>query len=587
MTKKRWISLLLMLALAFVFVACAPTPPAEEPAEEETEAPAEEEEATEAPAEEEPAAEETEAPAEEPAEEPADDSVAVFIFTQEFDTLNPLYTNMWFSTITHQIWNHWAWEFDEENTPFPVLLTELPSEDNGGISEGGRVITMTLRDDLTWSDGEPLTAEDFVFTYQMNVDPGNAVASVYPYDLLESVEAPDDTTVVMTFAEPFAGWLGVLWHGLLPEHILGPVYEAEGTIDSAEWNLFPNVGSGPYVLESWESGSFARFVRNENYWGEAPAIGEIFIQFVPDDASQVAALQAGDGDLGTFISYADIPTLEDAGLEVITVNSGYNEGFYFYLHPDNAHPAMLDERVRQAIAYGTDRFTLVNDLLLGLTVPASTMWDNTPYQDPTIEPYPYDPDMAMELLDEAGWTDSNGDGTRDKDGVELVLTYGTTNREIRQDTQAVIQQQLAEIGIGVELLSYDSDIYFSSYGEGGPAALGELDMFEYSTSTQFPDPDTADYRCSEIPSDESPDGTNWAALCDEELEALFARQATETDPADREATFHEISRMIYDKVYWLGLWQDPDVWVVNSTISNAEISGVTPFFNIMEWELTE
>jgi len=181
--------------------------------------------------------------------------------------------------------------------------------------------------------------------------------------------------------------------------------------------------------------------------------------------------------------------------------------------------------------------------------------------------------------------DSNGDGVRDKDGVELVLKYGTTTREIRMDTQAVLQQQLAEVGIKVELLNFESDIYFGGYADGGPAATGQLDIFEYSNSPQFPDPDTAEWLCSELPTDEYPDGTNWSLYCDEELDALFQKQATQVDFAEREATFHQITKMIFDKVYWLGLWQDPDIWAVNSRLKNVKFSGTTPFFNIIEWDI--
>ena len=582
--------LCLALVLVFALIATACAAPAQPTPEQVTSAPPPEVQTTEEqPSATEPAAPEpTSAPAEEPTAPPAapeGTGVTTFIFTQEFDTLNPLYTNMWFSAITHQIWNCWAWDFDEENNPRPVLISEMPSVDNGGISEDGTVITLNLRDDLAWSDGEPLTANDFVFTYEMTVDPQNAVASAYPYDLMESVEAPDERTVVITFSEPFAPWMGTLWHGILPEHILRPVYDADGTLDNAEWNLNPTVGCGPYAFSEWESGSFARFTANENYWGDQPRINEIFIRFVPDDASQIAAMSAGDGDLGTFFAYSDVPTLEGADIEVLKVFSGYNEGYYFYLDPENGHPALQDVNVRQAIAMAFDRFSLNNDLLLGLTQPAVTIWDNTPYVDPALEPYPYDPDQAMQLLDEAGWVDSNGDGTRDKDGVELVLKYGTTTREVRVDTQAVAQQQLAEVGIGVELLNYDSDIFFSGYGEGGPAATGELDMFQYSTVANFPDPDSADFLCREIPSDEVPAGTNWSALCDEELDALFQQQATQVDFEERQQTFHQITRHIFENAYWIGIWQDPDLWGVSSRLANVMISGATPFFNVAEWEL--
>jgi peptide/nickel transport system substrate-binding protein len=578
MYQHKWF--VFLVAFGLVLAACAqPQQPTEAPPTAAVEQPTEVVGApTEAPP------QPTEAPPQ-PTEAPAGPKVATFIFTQEPDTLNPLYTNMWFSSITQQIWNCWAWDFDDENNPHPVLVSEIPSVENGGISADGKVITLKLRDDLVWSDGEPLTAEDFKFTYEMTINPANTVASTYPYDLVQSLETPDERTVVLTFNEPFAPWLGLLWHGILPAHILQPVFEADGTIDNAEWNRAPTVGCGPYVFQEWESGSFARFVANENYWLGKPKIDEIFIRFVPDDASQIAALKAGDGDLGTFFAYPDVPGLEQAGIQILKVYSGYNEVWYFLLRPDKGHPALQDVRVRQAIALAFDRFSLVEDLLLGLTKPAVSMWDNMPYVDPTLEPWPYDPERAKQLLDEAGWIDTNGDGVRDKDGTELVLTYGTTTREVRVDTQAVAQQQLAEVGIKVELLNYDSDIYFKGYGEGGPAATGELDIFEYSTTPNFPDPDTADFLCREIPSDENPVGVNWAGVCDPELDQLFQLQATQVDFNERQQTFYKISRLIYEKVYLLGIWQDPDLWGISGRLSNVKISGATPFFNIMEWEL--
>jgi peptide/nickel transport system substrate-binding protein len=588
--KKQRLSIILsiLLILSLILAACGSTTPTAEEADQP------EVQATEAPADEATTEEEAEV-VEEPAEETAEEEVleeesgerkvATFIFTQEFDSLSPLYTGMWFSTITQQIWNAYAWTFDEENNPVPVLVTEIPSVENGGVSEDGTIITFNLRDDITWSDGTPITSDDFVFSYEMTIDPGNIVQSTYPYDSVASMEAPDAQTVVITFAEPFAPWLATLGRGLLPAHVLRPVFEAEGTLDEADWNLAPTVGAGPFVFAEWESGSFARFVRNDNYYNEAPNIDEIFIRFVPDDASQVAALQTGDGDLGTFISYSDVPTLEGAGVNIMAVPSGFAEGWFFYLGEDT-HPALQDVRVRQAIAMAVDRFTISNDLLLGLTQPAATLWDNSPYVDPTIEPWPYDPEQANALLDEAGWVDSNGDGTRDQDGVELVLTHGTTIREIRQDEQAVAQQQLAEVGIELDIQSFDSNILFAGYSEDGPAATGQLDIFEWSDAPFFPDPDHYYWLCSEIPTDESPDGGNWQALCDEELDGLFQLQATQTSVEEREQTFHEITRLMFDNVYWLGIWEDPDIWALSSNLTNVTISGATPFFSIAQWDIT-
>jgi len=514
--------------------------------------------------------------------------VATLIYTQEFDNLAPLYTSMWFVWTTWQMNNHWAWEFDENNEPFPRLVTEIPSAENGGISEDGRVITMKLRDDIKWSDDTPLTADDFIFTWEMAVSPSNTVATTYPYDAIESVTALDPQTVVVTFTDPFAPWLATLWHGILPAHVLRPIYEAEGTIDNADWLRNPTVGCGPYSFAEWESGSYARFVRNENYWGTPAKIDEIFIRFVPDDASQVAALKAGDADLGTFISYADVPGLKDAGLSIMVEPNGYSEWMFFMVNEEKGHPALLDVRVRKAIAMAIDREGINRDLLLGLTKVPASFWDALPYyNDPPLENYPYDPEAAKALLDEAGWVDANGDGVREKDGVDLEIDHATTIREIRQDAQAVMQQQLATVGIKLNVSPVDDTLYFASYAENGPAARGEFDIQEWSDGPLFPDPDLYYWLCDQIPTDENPVGENWFYICDEELDSLIKLQSTQVDAAERQKTISQINQLFYDQVYIIGLWQDPDVYAVGSRLKNVKFSGVTMFFNIGEWDLEE
>ncbi len=514
---------------------------------------------------------------------PAASKVATLIFTQEPDTMSPLYTNMYFSQILHQTWNVWTWQYDEKNQVYPVLVKEMPSMENGGISADGKTITLHLREDVLWSDGEKLTSADYKFTYDMYMNPKNTVSTTYPYDQIASLETPDDFTVVINFAEPFAPWLS-LFHGILPEHVLQPVFEKDGTLDTAAWNKAPSAGIGPFKFDKWESGSYLRFVRNDKWFGEKAKLDQIFVRIVPDDASQVAALKAGDGDLGIFISYPDIPALEEAGVSVVTVQSGYSEGWFISMGP-KAHPALQDVRVRQALVYSVDREKIAKDLLLGKTKPGASLWDNSPYVDPSLQPYPYDPEKAKSLLDEAGWKDTNGDGSRDKDGVELVLRYGTTTKEVRQSTQAVVQQMWASVGVKTDLTNYDSDIFFASYGDKGPAYTGELDVMEWSDVYQFPDPNFTYFLCSEIPSDESPQGVNAQYLCDEELDGLFQQQATQVDTNARIETFHKITKIVFDQVYWASLWQDPDIWAVGKRLADVKLSGVTPFYNAEAWDL--
>jgi len=575
--RRKHLLFTIIMIVSLVLSACAT---ASTPTAVVTEVPAVEQ-PTEAPVVEQP----TEAP-------PAEKKVVTFVWTQEFDTLSPIYTNMWFVSVIYPAYMCPAWLFDDQNAAFPYLVAEIPSIENGGLSSDGRTFTLKLRDDIVWSDGEPITSADFKFTYDMIMSDKNAVNTRSPYDQIESFETPDERTVVITFTEPFAPWLATLFSGstsgtpILPEHILRPVFEADGTLDTAEWNTAPTVGCGPFVFEEWQSGSFARFVANDNFWLGRPKLDELFFQFVPDDASMIAALIAGDGDIGTFFAYSDVPQLKEAGITILNSFSGYNEGWYINMHEEKGNPALKDVRVRQALAYGFNREKLVQDLLLGLTGVAATDWDVSPWVDPTITPYPYDPEKAKALLADAGWADTNGDGTVDKDGVELILKYGTTNREVRQNTQAVAQQDLAAVGIGIDLQSFDADLFFSSYQDDGPSANFSLDIIEYSDSPDFPDPNTAIWNCSDIPSDENPAGTSPTGLCDDKLDALFLKQRSQVDFTERQQTFYEITRYIYDQAFWIGLWLDPDLFGFSNRMINVKMSGATPFFNIAEWDLT-
>jgi peptide/nickel transport system substrate-binding protein len=508
--------------------------------------------------------------------------VATIIWLQEFDSLNPMYSNMWYSTVTQQLWDCWAWNFDEKNDPVPYLVTEIPSVQNGGISADGKTITLHLRDGLKWSDNVPLTSEDFRFTWAMSVDSHNTVASAYPYNKMTSVEAPDPKTVVIHFADPFAPWI-VMWKGIIPAHILQPVFDAAGTLDKAEWNLKPTVGCGPYVFAKWESSSYARFTINSNYWGQKPKIDEIFFRFVPDNTAQTASLKTGDGDLGTFFPYSDVPALKNAGLSIITEPNGQNEGLFFVINPNVGNPGLADVSVRKAIAMAIDRESINKNLMLGLTNVPASYWDSLPfYNNPPVQNYPYDPVAANALLDQAGWQ-LGSDGVREKNGIRLDLTYGTTTGQPRQDVQAVLKQQLAAVGIKVELQSYESDTFFA---QDGPAAKGQVDIMEWTDGPSIPDPDIYYWYCNEIPTADYPAGSNWQYLCDNELDALLTKQTTQVDPVERQKTISQINQIFHDKVYWLGLWQEPDRWAVNPRLTGVKFSGVTPFFNISEWDLS-
>jgi len=587
--RRTWFYALLSMAVvaAFVLTACGPaeTPVAEEPVEEPTEAPAEEPT-------EEPAEEPTEEPTEEPAAEP---KIVTMTFFEEPDSLNTMYSGMWFAGLAIDIFNPGLWYFDDNLEPSLEMAAEFPTADNGLISEDGTTITVPLREEAQWSDGEPVTADDFIFTYEMILDPANTVQSTWPYDeYVESVEASDDHTLVLNFTEPFAPWATTIFQFVMPEHVLRPVFEEEGTLDNAAWNRTPEVVNGAFRVREWQSASHIIYEANDNYWRGRPVLDEIHILIVPDAEAQMAAIENGDTDIGIFLSYADVPVIEEMeDVELTTVLSGYNESWFFNLNTeenaaDAGHPALQDVEVRQAIAYAVDFDAICEELLYGKTYPPSTKWEETPYDYPDANLYKYDPDMANQLLDEAGWVDSNDNGTRDKDGVELVLTYATTQgREVREQTQVIAQQYLQDVGIGIEIQNASYDVFWNSYGEGGPIATGQFDIAQWSDSPDFPDPNEDQWLCSEIPTEDEPEGNNWYGICDEELDEMVRAQAVEVDPNRRIELFHDIGRILTDNVYWLGVWHDNDLWTRNMRTQNIKISGADPFWNCFEWDVSE
>jgi peptide/nickel transport system substrate-binding protein len=524
-----------------------------------------------------------------PANAQGQPNIITITFTQEPDSLNPLYTTQYFSGLARSLILKGAWDYDDNLNLVPVLASEIPSLENGGVSEDGTTITIRLRDDAQWSDGTPITSADFLFTAEMYASEQNAPIGRGIFDPTEGViadiTAPDAQTVVVTFNEPFAGWPSNLFGAVLPEHILRPVFEEAGTLDGAEWNTRPTVVSGPFTLAEYEAGQFMRFERNENYVLGAPQLEQILIRFVADEAAQLAAAKALETDVTVFLAPTEADELTATGsFDIYTLPAGYTEGWFFNLNPDGGHPALQDVNVRRAISLAVNREELTVGLLNGLVQPAISFWDSTPFQDPTLEAPVYDPEAAAALLDEAGWVDGNGDGVREKDGTDLRLRYATNSRQLRKDAQLIIEAQLAQVGIAVEIINYPNQGFLSSYADEGPIARGGFDIAQWSTGPRFPDPDTSRFITSEINSEENGYvGANWFYISDPELDTLFDQQRSTVDAQARTEIFHQISRIVIDNVYWMPLWQDPDIWGVNKRVQGIRFSGGSPWWNVHEW----
>lgn len=334
-------------------------------------------------------------------------------------------------------------------------------------SADGKSLTLKLRDDVKWHDGEPFTAADVVFTY-------TAIASGdYPLDTpafaaqLEGFEAynsgaaetisgitsPDDQTVTFTFKAPYAAALAHFAdRPVLAKH----VWESTPVAQWAEaTDLLRNpIGTGPYKFSEFVSDQYVSLVRNDDYFGGAPKIETLIFKVTNAQTAQTELLN-GELDIAELSSWnqGDLRTYEDNGAKIIEQTGVGGQ----YLTLDNTDTRLADPRVRQALIHAINRQGIVDSVLYGHGIVFnSNAHPDSPYYPTDLDTYPYDPAKAEELLAAAGWTDSDGDGLLDKDGEKFAFTINfPVGNKTRELSAPIIQQNLQAIGIEAELVSAD------------------------------------------------------------------------------------------------------------------------------------
>ena len=305
------------------------------------------------------------------------------------------------------------------------------------VSDDGLTWTVTIRDDVSFTDGASLTAEDVAFTYNTV----KATSSVNDFTMLSSAEAIDDTTVVFHMTKPYSIWpYTMATVGIVPEH----------AYDSATYGSSP-IGSGRYTLVQWNRGEQIILEANPDYYGAAPKIKRGTILFMEEDAAFLA-VQAGQADLAyTSATYAD---QSPAGYGLLSCESVDNRGINL---PTEGNPVTAELAIRRAINIGIDREEMIQNVLNGYGTPAYSVCDKLPWYNAASQ-VAYDPDEAIGLLEEAGWV-LGDDGVRVKDGVraQLNILYSTGD-SVRQALAADLSNQLAELGISctVEGVGWDT-----------------------------------------------------------------------------------------------------------------------------------
>jgi peptide/nickel transport system substrate-binding protein len=510
--------------------------------------------------------------------------------------------------------------FDKEGNLIPFLAAEIPSLENGGVAPDGKSATWRLKQDVSWSDGEPFTADDVLFTYQFITNPETEAKTVDNYSDVESVEVIDDYTVKVNFKEVNPAWASPfvgIWGVILPRHKF-EVYNGPNAMD-APANLMP-VGTGPYQLVTFKPEEVLFlgtelvqtnklvFEPNPHFREEdKPFFSRVELKgggTVNEAARSV--LKTGDVDYAWNLQ-VDAEMLAELGASgkgQVIVNPGarVERIVLNFSDPDReteegersslqfSHPFFSDEKMRQAFAYTVDRDTIASLYLEGQAT-SNLLVAPLTYNSPNTS-YEFNLEKAAAMLDEAGWHDTDGDGVREKDGVKLSVHLQTSSNQVRQQTQEIVKSAIESIGVQVRLEVIDTSTFFDS-DPSNPKTLWHFyaDMEEYQTGNRSPDPGSymKTWTCSQIPQKANNwSGLNLARWCNSEYDALYEASTRELDPETRRQIFIQMNDMLIQEVVVIPLVTTAQVAGASKTLVGVD---PTPWdsemWNIKDWRRDE
>lgn len=497
--------------------------------------------------------------------------------------------------------------FNNDGVLIPFLAESIPTIENQGIAPDGKSVTWKLKQNVKWSDGTPFTAQDVVFTYEFLSNPKVGAVSAGTYEVVASVEAIDEYTVKVNFKEVNPAWSLVFVGGegmILPSHVYQDYSGANAR--EAPANLKP-IGTGAYRVVDFRPGDNIIYEPNPEF-RQAEELGFERIELKGGgDATSAAraVLQTGDADFAYNLQ-VEAPVLDklaSVGQGKVVSNYGALMERIIINHSDPnqvatsgersslefPHPFLSDRTVRQALELAIDRDTIAEQLY-GVTGKATANFLVAPseYASPNTS-YKYDLDQAKQLLDQAGWQDTNGNGTRDKNGVEMQMVFQTSVNPLRQKTQAVIKQGLQSIGIGVELKSIDPSVYFSSDSSNNDTVehfYADLQM--YTTGNTSPDP--AAYMnfatCDQIPQQANNwSGDNNARYCNSKYDKLWQQASKELDPEKRNQLFIEMNDLLIEEAAVIPLVHRADVMAFSNSLTGYEVTAWDRrTWDIMNWK---
>lgn len=440
------------------------------------------------------------------------------------------------------------------------------------ISPDGLEITVKLRDGIYFSDGLPITADDVVFTYETIVDSNVDAADIRNYYAnVRDVVKIDDRTVKFSFKEVY--WKTIESVGsfeVLPKHI----YQYK---DAQKFNMRRSdpVGSGPYVFERWDVGQQIILRKNENYWGNKPKLNKLVFKFITNPTAALQALRSHD------IDYRE-PTAEQ--FDEMDKDAEFKKQFksLYYWEPSGGFafiawnlktPFFADRRVRLAMTYMIDRKAIVEHLLKGRAkVATGPFYIYGKQNDPSIKPWPYDPEKAKQMLDEAGWIDRDGDGVRDQNGIPFKFRYSYPAGSVTVEQIAKLMKDEGEkIGVQVIPDPVEWSIFIerlnSRQFDAATLSWGgtiETDPYQIWHSSQI-----------------AGRGNNFISFDNPECDRLLEEARRELNPDKRYALYHKFQRLLHEEQPYTFLIARPSFGFLDGRFENVKVHklGVDP----LEW----
>ncbi len=482
----------------------------------------------------------------------------------EPSTLNPITsTDVYAGNIDGYIYESLLKRDEKSRELVPVLAEKWE------ISANHLMYTFHLKKNIKWSDGHEFTARDILFSFDRIRDPKVDAAHLRGYyQDIEKVEALDGYTVRFHYRIPY--FLALEFCGGIP------IVPAHLFKEGEEFNQHPigrkPVGTGPYKLLHWETGKEIALVRNEDYWGEKPAIDRIVYKVITDQSVGLQVMKQGG---------LDEMDLRPIQWEKQTQNKRFEENFrklsyynpsYSYIGWNAQRPVFSDKRVRRAMTMLVDRELILKKILFGLgTIITGPFYVNSPEYDKNIKPYPYDPKAALELLKSAGWDYRPGEDVLQKDGkpfeFEFLLSAGS---KFGEQLATMLQENLKEIGITMSIRKLEWAVFIQRIEEHSFDActmgwsLGwESDPYQIWHSSQAVDK-----------------GSNFVGFKNAEADKLIEEARKEFDPDKRREMYYRFQEIVHDEQPYTFLFTNKALVAVSRRFHNVEVYplGLAPLY---------